>query len=197
MTLKTLSKYPSNLRRGGSLFTMIIFIMLLISTALMYYYFQRTRFLERQITALQNGEQPEPNGLSNFVSWIKGTQPSDSEDLNAAAEPPKSTPRPQPVAVATPVIEPDTLPESMQPAPQAMTDAAPALLPLTEDTTQPAQMEVQGESDTLPDNVENSENSPDLEAENDNDNPTANQPINSLYDTQQPPPVRVRSPQRR
>jgi len=197
MTLKKLSKYPSNRHRGGSFFTMVIFIMLLISTALMYYYFQRTRFLERQVIALQNGEQPEPSGISHFVSWIKGTQPSDSENINASAEPPKSTPRPQAAPIATPEIESDTLPESVEFAPSTATSTEPSLVPLAEEATESFETATPDEDNGLSENADGSENITESAAQDDDNNPAANQPINSLYDTQQPPPVRVRSPQRR
>lgn len=43
--------------RGGATFTMVIFLLLLISTGFMYYFFQKSRALERELTAWRSGSK--------------------------------------------------------------------------------------------------------------------------------------------
>ena len=59
-------------KRGGTYFTMMIFVMMLVSTALMYYYFQRTKELQREIVSLKSGMGLEVEAESGFWDWLTG-----------------------------------------------------------------------------------------------------------------------------
>lgn len=94
-------------KRGGTYFTMMIFVMMLVSTALMYYYFQRTKELQREIVSLKSGMGLEAEAESGFWDWLPWGKDEGGEDDDTpepAAAPAvvvQSTPRP---VAATPAV---------------------------------------------------------------------------------------------
>jgi hypothetical protein len=164
--------------------------MMLVSTALMYYYFQRTRFLEREVLAIKNGETPEKSGFASLLPWTDSapTTSAPSSDALAISESP-ATLSPAPVAIQqTPTAaagvqprtqEADTLSPSAEAALANETSNGLVLQQLPAQTANDSQAEATGQP---------------VEPESQQPAESGAQ-INSMYDTQAPP-VRVRSPSR-
>lgn len=166
---------------------------MLISTALMYYYFQRTRFLERELIAIKNGETPEKSGFASLLPWTDNESNSSTQSRDSLAEPePPAAPAPAAAAIQqTPAIasaataaqpgiqEPDTLSPSAEAALANQTSNGLVLQDLPAQTPGNSQLEATREP---------------LEPESQQPSESGAQ-INSMYDTKAPP-VRVRSPSR-
>ncbi|MGI8906567.1 MAG: hypothetical protein ACR2IE_08770 [Candidatus Sumerlaeaceae bacterium] len=192
--------------RGGATFTLLIFVLLLISTGLMYYYFHRCRVLEAEVTKWKSGlkEREAPVQVAAPVvvqTKKKETLRDFAANLGArltgtpAAEPvEKSAPAQQSPAPASASTEtrkssnetprPETAPDAELPAPETPTAAASRSTPRPEVTRTPT-----------PAPAPRAENSARAKKT----------PITSLYDLQaapspQPggdePAVRVRAPKR-
>lgn len=188
---------------------MVIFVMMLISTALMYYYFQRSRSLERDLYALQNGEPLPGNssdGLFNFMS-NRDAQPGNASEAISQSQP--SAPR---SAEADNVSDPtattsglnNTVPD------QAVETASEGSLDLNSQEatysdpddsmsldSQESVAQYPGEGETQ---SANNENAPDGDATHEGEQDRASSELadpegQSLYNLE-PPTVRVRAPQR-
>lgn len=57
-------------RRGHALFTMFIFLLLLISCSLMYYYFQRSQRQQRELDIWRAGRTPTQSELASTISTV-------------------------------------------------------------------------------------------------------------------------------
>ena len=57
-------------RRGNALFTMFIFLLLLISCSLMYYYFQRSQRQQRELDIWRAGRTPTQSELAGTISTV-------------------------------------------------------------------------------------------------------------------------------
>lgn len=189
----TLISNLTHRRRAGTFFTMTIFIMMLISVALMYYYFQRTRVLQKEVAALRNGEAPADEGISSWLNWSGESQkPAASTSGN-----PETAPESQPTPVSTPPP-----PSTPSPTPTTISSGT-----LTLDQLQPAAPQA-----TTPDTILSEQETPTPDVRKpslapDADDPSANsaeetpapgKKIESIYDDPNAAPsVRVRTPQRR
>ena len=206
-------QYPITRKRGGSIFTLIIFVMMLLSTALMYYYFQRSRSLERELYALQNGEAlptDSGEGLFGFIGWneaqsddVEGAvnqSPSQEEVTSAGA----SEPAPAgttPVTASSAVNQKTEMAhETNQAATYQETNASESGA-MTHETLAPvdrystAEAAETGESPSA-----SNENAPEDDATgNEQEAAESSEPIESegqsLYNMD-PPTVRVRAPRR-
>lgn len=164
-----LSHISLNARRGSGMFTMVIFIMLLISVALMYYYFQRTRSLERDLADIQ-ARTTDTADTSATIDAAPPAAPVSTEQTAAAPAPPPAASTPEATGaapVSTEMPASDTLPPSQE----------TVLPPAESDTLTPA------------DEAAGGENAPAEET------PAATEPIKSVYDLNTPS-VKVRAPRR-
>jgi hypothetical protein len=91
--------------RGGALFTMVLFLLLLITSGLMYFYFMKARMLERELEQWRAGIKVQET--TRLVKTGESPAPTGSPANN-----PPSTPTPMP---APPV--PDGMPDGELPAP--------------------------------------------------------------------------------
>ncbi len=169
---------------------MLVFVMMLVSTGLMYYYFQRTRLLQRQVMALQSGDQ---------VTAAQPTAPWEFFGFGGTKESPKLAPP------ATPSQESESNPNQKPtgqnlPPTGAASTPRPQTVPSADDenSTVPVDQAVQEqpqEQIEAPGDLElepSSMDEPlDAEPEEAEDKPV----LDSLYDA--PPPVRVRAPERK
>lgn len=171
---------------------MVIFIMMLVSTALMYYYFQRTRYLERELTALRNGEEVPRSKLLSVLPWTKDDTPAPV--TTPAPEIPSAESQPQYVAPTTPASSEPEVQESTASSAGIQEHSALDSLDMTdsEEDSDASTAEDQANDTLTPEQETAMEESDEPES---TEPAEATQPIESLYD-QMPPPVRVRSPRR-
>lgn len=182
--------YISRRNRGGSFFTMLLFVMMLVSTGLMYYYFQRTRSLERQVISLQNGEAAVSKPGVGFLGMLGLGEKND--DPSQRADPPA-------VAAVTPATESQpedpssakNLPltgaaSTPRPRPVNTGEVEEPLPPVESNTTRALEMET--------DEVPSEEEAQIVPIEEPAEESGQKQNLDSLYDAQ--PPVRVRAPRR-
>lgn len=184
---------------------MVIFIMMLVSTALMYYYFQRTRALEREVTALRSGESREADpGLFSYLPWNVGPNKAAPQGtqvpapVHETASPETGATTPGPPAAGMEMAE-ETLPPTgtaSTPRPGAESSAnergEPAYGALTLNSINGEDSEILPSDETAPGSDRSmssdaAEGEPDSEA-------TESGEVNSMYDA--PPQVRVRAPRR-
>lgn len=169
---------------------MVIFVMMLVSTALMYYYFQRARYLERELTALRSGEEAPRSGLLSMLPWGKNDSPAPVTTPAPAAPAAESQPE-YAMPATTPAPQP-AMQESTETTAEFQEHSALESLDMTEAEDPDAPSTDQAD-DTL-----TAEQEAVLEesGETESTEPAGEtQSIESLYD-QMPPPVRVRSPRR-
>ncbi len=176
---------------------MLLFIMMLVSTALMYYYFQRTRSLEKQVVALQNGELLATSPQSGFLGLLGLGEKKDSPKLVA---PPRPAPSPDPASAIA--LQPESAGQDLPPSGAASTptpksgnprEELGAVAPSIEITPQALDLEMDeafvdpnSQIDPITEPVETQDYT--------SDEPEKERNLDSLYDAQ--PPVRVRAPQR-
>jgi hypothetical protein len=155
---------PTSRQRGGSIFTMILFIMMLTSTGLMYYYFQRTRSLERDLYAVKNGEAPpsEDGGLLSSMPWNSNPKPEADSAAATAVDAPAaagnlaaSSPSHRPVANTVDAAPTGLSPRPASPPPPSaqypngLTAANAVQMQTTQSLNRTGQPPA-GEPDTLP-----------------------------------------------
>lgn len=174
----------SSRRRGGTFFTMCLFMMTLVSTGLMYYYFQRSKVLQKEITELKSSgvfssasaENRPANDQPEAATTVEPPTTHTPANESAAAPAPAQTPAPGFAALDTSLTtQPARDVSSMGLAPVDHSDIAPPAPDGQITQTSPET----DERDNPPANASGS---------------TAEQrPVQSLYDTMTPA-VRVRSP---
>ncbi len=199
---------------------MVIFVMLVISSALMYYYFQRTRALQREVAALKSGIAGGTENGSSLWDWLPWNKAGDAEDESEVTSEAgngtvagRAMPAPEPTpgggaaedAPVTPQYDESQLPPSgavSTPRPIAG-EISPAGEPagrlnLYAGTTETEELApiitttIPAEPDTLPPGEEPAEAGAADQQEEPAGEAQGQQPIKSMYD--ELPPVRVRSP---
>lgn len=179
---------------------MVIFIMMLASSALMYYYFQRAKALERDLYAIQRGELDPSEAGRSFLGQLRNyshnsQHPASSAVVNDSDSDESPTP-----AVPSPPAS----------APPAESDLPPAAIAVEEDNglhldtleDSPTgqndfiESEVSDEAETLPSNDEDPRILDEDSQSEASQQPDESQPSGeSLYDMEAPT-VRVRAPRR-
>jgi hypothetical protein len=132
-------------RRGGATFTLLLFVLLLISAGLMYFYFQRCRVLEAELTRWRQGTKARTDApLQTITAEPEPAVSSADPTLGMPAPPaPKETPETTARASAPPkTAEPKTAePKATEPmpAPPAATEPSTdhAVIPATAQTPVP------------------------------------------------------------
>lgn len=155
---------------------MLIFVMMLVSTGLMYYYFQRTRALQRQVVALQTGEGGKENSSGGVLDFLNPAARPAAAPIAGAAQsgnpaPAASTPTPSPVVAEAPV----------NPPPPGDVETTESLSPVAESS-------LAAETPIAESEPAASDGNPAQETDSTQDQ----QALNSMYDAK--PAVRVRKP---
>lgn len=196
---------------------MVLFIMMLISTMLMYYYFQRAQALERDIRAVQRGEMAPGEAGKSFAGRLPWVETSNTQPPAPAPEPGYSLESASNHIPATPPVPPPTTridaaaTQPGQPQPPQLT-APPEELDnnLRLDPVTPADTATSPEDPETPEDATPADYADEVESNDDGEpsdqatqtrnedepSPDAAEPAGaSLYDLD-PPPVRVRAPRR-
>jgi len=212
-----LNPLPANRNRqtGGTMFTMTIFILMLAASALMYYYFQRSRMLEHELVQVKDGEitpsQITAVGGSNTLfgelsemarshmpdkpqAAAPNPAPSTSTDDNSPQPAQNSAPQASSIAAQNPTEPAVATPPSSAPAEPAPQDNADT----TTDTQTAATNEPEtGASSPRPDSAPAPAGETQTDQQSARETPRARTtPIQSMYDLNKGP-VRVKLPSHR
>jgi len=123
-------------QRGAGFFTFFLFVLMLISTGLMYYFYLKSERLEREVRRYRQYYEPPPSTDNAVANETEGVPPEQESPANETSSSPTLTsridgpaPQPEPAptedATVTPLSKPPVSPVSVPPQSSAENSSPP------------------------------------------------------------------------